>query len=430
MPKEPLRIGLAGLGTVGSGLARLLKEEETSWQKMRLDREIVITRVLERNQALRDKNLVSADVPFMTDPTAFAASPDIDVVVELIGGTVTAGTVIRTALESGRHVVTANKALLATQGRELFRLAAGNNLHLCYEASVAGGIPIVQTLKTTLAGNRIRSLQGILNGTANFILTRMTDKGLDFSSALKQAQEYGFAEADPTLDIEGGDSAHKLQLLIRLAFGLDYPLEALPVSGISGVADMDIRFAAEFGYAIKLIAEAKTAGDRVEAGVFAALVSHSDTLSSVDGSFNAVRLNGQAGPIVLHGYGAGSLPTASAVLSDIMAIARGDQPDNTGFAGLDELPEARVLSRDQTVSSYYFRLMAPDEPGVLGKLAGAMGRRGISIAQMVQKAPERMSAALIVILTHQTQAADVHKALKDIQKLDLPKAAPVCFRIL
>lgn len=430
MANAPLRLGLAGLGTVGSGVARLLSSER-DWLMRRVDRELVITRVLERDESLRAQNLVPAEAPFMTDIAAFASDPEVDVVIELIGGVTAAGEIIATALKSGKHVITANKALLAEKGRDLFRLAHDNNLHLRYEASVAGGIPIVQTLKTTLAGNRISSIQGILNGTANFILTQMTDHGLDFDTALAQAQELGYAEADPTLDIEGGDSAHKLQLLIRLAFGLDYPFEALPVSGISGLSDLDIQFAGEFGFTVKLIAEAQIVDGRIEAGVFPALVGMEDPLSAVEGSFNAVRLTGNAGPILLHGYGAGSLPTASSVLSDIMAIARGCQPGNTGFAGPADLPRAEILFQDQNVSPYYFRMLVDDQPGRLAKIAGVLGSHDISIAQMVQQtAPGESGQALIVFLTHKALAGNVQQALDMIDQQDLIKAPAVCYRIL
>lgn len=296
------------------------------------------------------------------------------------------------ALDQGKHIVTANKALLAEEGLALFQKAERKKRILRYEASVAGAIPIVQALKESLTGNRISSLMGILNGTSNYILSEMTSNGLDFDVALKQAQELGYAEADPTLDIDGHDAAHKLILLIRLAYGVNYPYTALSVRGIRGLSAMDIRLAREFGYRVKLIGQVREvrcpgtgperkdcmeeAPVRLEAGVFPALVHHTFLLARVGGVYNAARVEANAaGSLFFHGRGAGDLPTAGAVLADLMAVAREERPNNTGFVGR-ELPKAALVPPEEWRSCYYVRVMVQDAPGVLRDISGWHGRRG------------------------------------------------------
>jgi homoserine dehydrogenase len=273
------------------------------------------------------------------------------------------------------------------------------------------------------------SLVGILNGTANYILSEMTTNGLDFDTALSQAQELGFAEADPTLDIEGFDAAHKLCLLIRLAFGRDYPFSMLPVQGISGVDRMDIEFAREFGYRLKLLGEVRNVDGRLEAGVFPMLVHHTYLIARVGGAYNAVRMEGNAvGPVFLHGLGAGATPTGSAVLSDIMAVARGCAPNNTGF--VEQVPApADIMPPEEAEACYYFRVMVRDQPGVLRDLAGAMARQDISIAQAVQKGQDP-GGVPIVFMTHEAKARNVAAALEDLKGAGLLLAEPVHYRIL
>ena len=326
--EKPLVVGLAGFGTVGGGLVRLL-DENADLIRRRCGRAIVLKKVLVRNATKARSAQLPAGTELTTDYRALTDDPEIDVLVELIGGIDNARTIIDRALDQGKHIVTANKALLAEEGLALFQKADRKKRILRYEASVAGAIPIVETLKESLTGNRIESLMGILNGTSNYILSEMTSNAMDFDVALKQAQQLGYAEADPTLDIDGHDAAHKLILLIRLAYGVHYPYTALSVRGIRGLSGMDIRLAREFGYRIKLIGQvrevpgaegAEGGGNiRLEAGVFPALVYHKFLLARVGGAYNAVRIEGDAvGPVFLHGRGAGDSPTGSAVAAGVV----------------------------------------------------------------------------------------------------------------
>ncbi len=354
---------------------------------------------------------------------------------ELMGGVDAARSLITRALESGKHVVTANKHLLALHGPELFALAASKGLGLFYEASVAGGIPIVQTLRESLGANRIERLTGILNGTANYILSEMTTNHLDFGTALKQAQDLGYAEADPMLDIEGFDTAHKLVVLIRLAYGRDFPLGKLPVRGITQVSGQDIQFAREFGYRIKLLAQAREVDGKIEASVQPTLVKHTYLLARVGGNYNAVRVEGNAvGPIMLHGQGAGGAPTGSAVMADIMALCRGlNAPcasfDNTGF-GNTPLPPADILPKGEGVSMHYFRFSVTDKPGVLASIAHTMAEHDISIAQAVQKGEHQSSDVPIVFLTHKARQSAVDEIIRIIDGLSVTLRPTVHFPIL
>jgi homoserine dehydrogenase len=426
---EQVNIGLAGFGTVGTGLARIMHENR-EWIRRRLGKELVIRRILVRDPNKQRSFIPGPETVFTSDLDSFLAAKDTDIVVELIGGIETAFHIVTAALKAGNHVVTANKAMLAEKGPELFRLAAESKRGLYYEASVAGGIPIVQTLKESLAGNRIRHITGILNGTANFILSEMTGKGIDFETALSMAQKKGFAEADPTMDVEGIDAAHKLILLIRLAYGQEYPLAKLPVQGISSVDPFDIDLAGTFGYRIKLLAKVKERSGKLEAGVFPFLIREDHILARVDGPFNSVLLEGNAvGPIMLYGQGAGDLPTGSAVLSDIMALASGKEPNNTGFIE-DMLPMASILEPELTATRHYFRFTVLDRPGVLAAIAGVLGERNISIAQVVQKQPPGERGVPVVFLTHTAQARDVDAALSEINGFSFVITPAVHYRIL
>jgi len=429
---NPVRIGLAGFGTVGQGLASILAES-AAWIERRLGRPVQVTAVAVRDPAKVRAVPLPPGARAVASPLELAAADDVDIVVELMGGLSAAYDLIRLALTSGKHVVTANKHLLAERGEELFALAAQKNLGLYYEASVCGGIPIVQTLKESLAGNHILAVTGILNGTSNFILSRMTIKGLSYAEALKKAQKKGFAEADPTLDVEGFDAAHKLVVLIRLAYGRDYPLSALPVTGITGITPLDIAYAREFGCEVKLIGQAKAVDGRIMAGVHPMLLSKSYLLAQVHGAFNAVRIVGDAvGAVMLYGPGAGGRPTGSAVLADIMALARdGNAPNNTGFPE-KVLPPAEILPPEEEVSRRYFRFTVEDKPGVLASLAKALGDVGISIYQAVQKVdPEQEGSAVpIVFMTHSARQKDVDAALAKIREFPFVKAEPVHLRVL
>lgn len=427
---EPIKIGLAGYGTVGTGLVQILLNNR-DWILRRLGREVRIKTILVRDLGKVRSSIPSPETLFTDRIEDLIEDPELDIIVELIGGYDVAYRIITGALRSGKSVVTANKALLAEHGPELFSLAASNNLGLSYEASVAGGIPIVQTLKESLAGNRIKSLTGILNGTANFILSEMTEKGLHFEEALEQAREMGYAEADPSLDVDGIDAAHKLTVLIRLAYGEDYPYRNLSVHGISGLEPYDILRAKDFDYQIKLIAQVKEKSGRLQAGVFPALVPNDHMLAKVNGPFNAILMEGNAvGPIMLYGQGAGDLPTGSAVLADIMnLISRRTQYNNTGFLDA-ELSPAAILEPELTVSKHYFRFTVQDRPGVLSVISGIMGEHNISIAQVVQKQEPNGKTVPVVFLTHTAQLKNVQSALREIDELSFIKAPTRHYRIL
>lgn len=430
MQDHPVRIGLAGLGTVGSGLVAILVRN-ADWIVRRLGRSVVVKTVLVRDPAKPRAVTLGPETKLVTDPEALVGDPDIDIVVELMGGTDAAFALIHKALLAGKHVVTANKALLAERGPELFALAARKRLGLYYEASCAGAVPIVETLKQSLAGNRIQSITGILNGTANYILSNMSDKGLAFADALRQAQEKGYAEADPTLDIQGVDAAHKLILLIRLAYGQNLPLARLPVEGITRVTPEDIRFAGEFGYTIKLIGQVRDVRGCLSAGVCPMLVHQDFLLASVKGAFNAVRVEGDAsGPIILHGKGAGDLPTGSAVLADILSLAReGMIPNNTGFT-VEPLPEACVLDPDDAVCPHYIHFTVKDQPGVMAAISKSMGVHGVSIRQAVQKGDPEDGYVPIVFLTHEAPERAIKGVLADTGAMPFIKPGTVHFRVL
>lgn len=426
--KPVINIGLAGFGTVGQGLAEVIRQGLDSI-KSRTGSEIRIKSVLVRSEE-RAKRVRAIGATPVWDYRDIIDDPEIDIVCELMGGIDFAREVLREAIMAGKHAVTANKALLAEDGMELFKLAEDKGVHLGFEASVAGGIPVVQPLKEALAGNRIHKLLGILNGTANYILTEMTDKGIDFKAALSQAQVKGYAEADPTFDIEGIDAAHKLTLLIRLAFGVNYPFDKLPVTGITVVRSVDIEFAKQFGYKIKLLAQAREVDGKIEAGVYPALVPEELLLASVSGAYNAVRVEGNAGPVVLYGKGAGELPTGSAVLSDIMSAVRHETPDNLGFASTD-LPEAEILDLDAAVSQHYVRFIVPDKPGVLRDIAGIMADNDISLYQVIQKnRGDDPEGVPLVFLTHEATADAVHKAMRTAEEQGLTLGRTMHYRIL
>ncbi|MCR5259164.1 MAG: homoserine dehydrogenase [Desulfovibrio sp.] len=434
---KPLRIGLAGLGTVGGGLVELLEKNATLIRR-RTGRNIELVCVLVRNLnkprsvELPDGCLVTAN------PAELVDNPDIDVVVELMGGIDAARSLIEGALRNGKHVVTANKALLAEEGIDLLKLAKEKNRILRYEAAVAGAVPIIEALRVPLAGQRLLSVQGILNGTSNYILSEMSTSGLDFDTALKQAQELGYAEADPTLDIDGQDAAHKLTLLIRLAFGVNYPYTVLPVQGIRGMDARDIAMAREFGYRIKLLAEVKRVnldeGDdgpiRLAAGVYPVLVHHTYLLARVGGVYNAVRVESEsAGSLFFHGRGAGSLPTASVVLGDLLAVARDARPNNTGFAD-ENIPSASIVPPDECLAKYYVRVMVPDTPGVLRDLAGCMAREGISMEQVIQRSNDGGHIVPLVFMTHEASSLAMKTALQHAMDTGLLHKPAVCYRVL
>ncbi|WP_298068147.1 homoserine dehydrogenase [uncultured Mailhella sp.] len=428
MPQK-LCIGVAGLGTVGSGLVEMLIKNHDDILR-RTGREIVIKTAAVHD--LSKKRELPAGVALTSDVMSLADDPDIQIVVELMGGTKAARHLVMRAIENGKSVVTANKALLAEHGREIFALAQKKNVAIGYEASVAGAIPIIQTLKNSLAGNHITSVMGILNGTSNYILSEMNQHGFDFPTALREAQELGLAEADPSLDIDGQDAAHKLTLLIRLAWGRNYPFSRLAVEGIRGLNPLDIKFAREFGCRIKLIGQAREVDGKIEAGVFPALMHHTLLLARVNGAYNAVRVEGNAvGSLFLHGLGAGRRPTASAVLGDLLALARrsaeNGSGDNTGF--VDPLPDAEILPSEEAVSPWYVRATVRDTPGVLRDIAAVFTEEDISFAQILQKAKENDRVPLI-FMTHETTGRAIHTAVRRLEQSGTLLVPATCFRIL
>ena len=359
-----------------------------------------------------------------TDPAEVVDDPDIDIVVELIGGVTEAHSLIRRALQNGKHVVTANKALLAEHGGELFQLASEHQVSLNFEASAAGGIPIIKTLQESFAGNQIHSLYGIVNGTCNYILTEMHKHPVDFSEVLTVAQDLGYAEADPTLDVEGIDAAQKLILLIALAYRSSISLSQLHVEGITTITQKEIQYARELGYVIKLLAIAKlTDGNRVEARVHPTLVPERSLLANVGGAFNAVCVIGDAvGPTLFYGQGAGEMPTASAVVADIIDAAKSAQQgvstpiSQAWLAGAQA--EVDICSIDDIETRYYIRFVVADRPGVLAKIGTILGNWHISIASVIQKDPHGMETVSLVMLTHTAREKNMKAALAEIYTLE------------
>ncbi len=431
---DAIKLGLGGFGTVGSGLAKILDMNEKRIVK-RLGKRIEIKTVLVRDTNKKRAFDPGSDVRFTDRLDELVNDPEIDIIVELMGGLDTAKELILKAFAAGKHVVTANKHLLAEHGLALFEAARQHNVALMFEASCAGGIPIVQTLKENLAGDEIIKILGIMNGTANYILSEMTTKGMDFQTALTNAQDLGYAEADPTFDIEGFDTAHKLCILIRMAYGVDYPLDRIPIQGITSVTPMDIEFTRELGYRVKLLAHVMNVDGKLEAGVHPALVPYTYLLARVGGNYNAVRLEGNAvGPIMLHGQGAGDLPTGSAVLADIMHLGRqlngqATDADNTGF-GNAPLPQADILPPEQSESKYYFRFTVQDKTGVMAAITSSMTKHGVSIAQAIQKSEARAEGVPLVIISHETTAKAVDAFIDEIDAMDFTVEPCVKFRIL
>jgi homoserine dehydrogenase len=418
-----VRLGLLGLGTVGGGVVKILDAQRDTLEERagcRLELAAIADLDTETPRAGIDlHSLVRRGLFKSVDD--IVRDPSIVVVVELIGGLEPARTFILKALAAGKHVVTANKALLAHHGPELYDEARRRGVTLAFEAAVAGGIPLIRAIKDGLVANRILSVFGIVNGTCNYILTKMTDEGLDFGMVLKEAQAHGYAEADPTFDIEGNDSAHKLQILVTLAFRTFIDLKQIHTEGITGVTAQDIGYASELGYRIKLLAIAKAAANGVEARVHPTMIAAGSPLAAVAGVFNAVFITGDAvGDLMFYARGAPQMPTASAVWSDILEIARRAAHDIRA-TGL-ELPAASaqplpVQPMDDVRTSYYLRVMAQDRPGVLSRITGVLGKNDISIASMIQKGRGGHEAVPVVMMTHEAREKDMRRALTAIDRL-------------
>lgn len=425
-----IRVGLLGIGTVGAGTFTVLKRNQEEISR-RAGHEITITVVadLDTNRA---RSIVGDDVEVVADAQQVVTRDDVDVVIELIGGYGIAKTLVLAAIEAGKHVVTANKALLAVHGTEIFAAAARKGVIVAYEAAVAGGIPIIKALREGLVANRIDWVAGIVNGTTNFILSEMRDKGLDFGTVLKEAQRLGYAEADPTFDIEGIDAAHKTALMSAIAFGIPVQFDKAHIEGITKLERIDIQYAEQLGYRIKLLGIAKRADKGIELRVHPSLVPTRRLIASVEGAMNAVVVHGDAlGTTLYYGAGAGSEPTASAVIADLVDIARlqGADPAHytpvLGFqsaslnAAQNNLP---VLPIEEVVTSYYLRARVADEPGVLAQITTILSNHGVSIDALLQRESddvlgEGADQTDLIILTHRTREGTMNDALAIIQAL-------------
>ena len=430
---KEIKLGLLGFGTIGTGVVKLLTQNETLLED-KLGARLVLKKVADldtttdRGVALRPGVLTDKAEEVLDDP-------EIDIVIELIGGYQPAKKFVLRAIENGKHVVTANKALLAVHGREIYAAAAAKGVEVLYEAAVGGGIPVLSAIKGNMAANNFTTVLGILNGTCNYILTKMTQEGADFAQVLKMAQQLGYAEADPTFDIEGIDTAHKLCILLSLCFGSCVDCNDIYTEGISSISAIDINFAREFGYKIKLLAIGKLDGERIEVRVHPTMIPLHYPLADVDGAFNAIRLTGDfVGPVMLYGRGAGMEPTASAVVGDVMEISRnllagiGRRTAPLGY--LDDRIKVRPIKPiGDIVSKYYIRFSVEDKPGVLAKLAGELGRNSISIESMIQSARSAQETVPIVIMTHEAREMDVQRALEAIDSFDIVREKSHLIRI-
>ena len=414
-----IRIGLLGLGTVGSGVVKLLNAHRRELEE-RAGCRLVLHPIADPDLTRPREGLDLTALPLVAEAAQVLADPSVQIVVELVGGLEPAKSLILRAIQTGKHVVTANKALLAHHGAEIFEEARARGVMLGFEAAVAGGIPLIRAVKDGLVANRILSIFGIVNGTSNYILSKMADEGREFASVLKEAQAKGYAEADPTLDVEGMDSAHKLQILATLAFRTWVNLKDIYTEGITAVTPQDIAYAAELGYRIKLLAIAKAGDDGLEVRVHPTMIPTGSPLAAVSGVFNAVFITGDAvGDLMFYGRGAGQMPTASAVWSDIVEIARRLAHGLPALSLELPTPAARPLPLrpiEEIRSAYYLRVMAMDRPGVLSQVAGVLGRHDISIASVIQKG-RAAEAVPVVMMTHEARERDMRQALAAIDKL-------------
>ncbi|UCG79279.1 MAG: homoserine dehydrogenase [Nitrospirota bacterium] len=423
---QTTNIGIIGFGTVGSGTVRIILEN-SDLIKERTGIKLNIKGIADLD-IKTDRGIKLPKGTLVSDANKLIEDPEIDIIIELIGGTGPAKDLILAAIDKGKHVVTANKALLATDGNELFSAAQTKGVYLGFEASVAGGIPIIKVLKEGLSANRILSVYGIINGTSNYILTRMSEEKVDFDAALKEAQELGYAEADPTFDIEGIDTAHKLALISSLVYGIPLSYEKIYCEGISKISTLDIEFAAELGYKIKLLAITKISDGDVEMRVHPTMVPVNYMIAKVDGVFNAIYVEGDAvGETLYYGRGAGDMPTGSAVVSDIIDIAM--KKGSSYHDPLRPYGNARIKSIDDIESNYYFRFTALDKPGVLSRVSGILGSHGISIASVIQKGRREGEAVPLVVLTHKSRESNVKKAISEIDGLDVVSGSSVVMRV-
>jgi homoserine dehydrogenase len=423
---KPIQVGLFGIGTVGSGTFEVLRRNQAEIER-RAGRGIVITMVADLDVA-RAQAIVGPNVQVVNDARAVIANPEIDIVIELIGGYGIAKALVLEAIAAGKHVVTANKALLAVHGTEIFAAAHAQGVMVAFEAAVAGGIPIIKALREGLTANRIEWVAGIINGTTNFILSEMRDKGLDFDVVLKEAQRLGYAEADPTFDIGGVDAAHKATLMSAIAFGIGVQFDRAYVEGITQLSGTDIRYAEQLGYRIKLLGITKRTAQGVELRVHPCLIPAKRLIANVEGAMNAVLVQGDAvGSTLYYGKGAGSEPTASAVIADLVDITRLHTADplhrvpHLAFQP-DAMSDLQVLPMSEVVTSYYLRLRVADEAGVLAKVTGLLAEAGVSIGAMLQREADQLggesaTSTDLIILTHSTREGEMNAVLQQMQAL-------------
>jgi len=428
---KTINIGLVGFGTVGTGVVKLLKGQAPLLQR-RLAARLRLKRIADLDLT-RPRDVEVDPKILTTDAREIIEDPAIDIVIELIGGTTAAREVSLAALRSGKHLVTANKALLATHGLELFRAAAEKRVDLGFEASVCGGIPIIRAVREGLVANRIHCIEGIVNGTCNYILTKMTELGAPFAEVLKEAQDQGYAEANPSLDIDGIDAAHKLQILASIAYGGSVDFNAIHVEGIRGIDPDDIQYAKELGYRVKLLAIAKETDGEIEVRVHPTLIPEDHLLASVGGVFNAVYIVGDAtGSLMFYGRGAGQLPTASAVVSDVVEIAQNilyQRPSRPSHIPAIAGEGLKIRPMDEVRTRYYLRVMAVDKPGVLSKVSGILGSHDISIASVIQKGRHARASVPVVMMTHEAVEGAMRRALAEIDALDVASGRTVCLRV-
>ena len=430
---KQIGVGILGFGTVGAGVADgLLKHRDVMAKRLGVD---IVLRKIADLDITTDRGIQVPDGVLTTDAKGVLADPEIDIIVETIGGTGIAKTFVLEALNGGKCVVTANKKLLAEHGREIFETAAKNDVDIYFGASVGGGIPIIRVLREGLAGNEIESIHGILNGTCNYILTRMENEGLPFESVLKDAQKLGYAEANPSLDIDGFDTAHKACILAALAYGFQPGVDQVQVEGIRNLDGADVKYAADFGYRIKLLAVVAKDGSEVEVGVHPTLIPFSHMLANVNDAFNAAYVKGDMSDYTMYyGRGAGRAPTASTVIGDIGDIARNLAYDETRYArGVPNYAEGKVRLRaaGDIKSKYYLRFMLADRPGAMGVVASALGKHGVSISALSQKESSEGNLPVpVVAMTRVAKASDIDAALAEIKAAGVTGEDPVKLRVL
>jgi homoserine dehydrogenase len=430
---DEIQVGLIGWGTVGCGLVKVLEDNSRMLQE-RLGVPLRLKKVVDVD--LERPRPIALPREILSDRVEdILGDDDIRIVVELIGGMEPARTFLLEAMKRGKQVVTANKALLAVHGSELFAAALKHRVNIAFEAAVGGGIPLIRALREGLAANRIGHIYGILNGTANYILTRMAREETTFAEALSEAQAHGFAEADPTLDVEGVDAAHKIAVLSSLAYCCELDFDQVHIEGITQIDPSDIQFAEDFGYQIKLLAISRNAGERIEVRVHPTMIPQEHMLAKVEGAYNAIHISGDAvGDVMLYGQGAGMMPTGSAVASDLVDLGR----DLLVGGGVRIPPLAceggavvrrEIKPMDELVINYYFRFSAVDQPGVLSKISGILGNHDISIASVIQKGRQVKGSVPVVMMTHEARECDVRLALAEIDKLQVVTAPTRLIRV-